>query len=701
MMSCIQKMLLLLSAFCYGCVEAMEKPKEIDSKVSTSSLSGKTNAADACKNVSDEELKRFNEGCGYIVLEKSSDGVIATIKESTLSLFDPNYLNTFKERKTVITESCDDAYRVLFRAIRLSCFEIISYCVKVGCDLNDTYYYEKVSPSVFGGRPSTFLIDAIAGVISCDWKVELIERLLELGADPNKEGEGILPINFILNKISRGNNKEFCINLLKLLLKNKADPNLQNTGQERITPLEMAIGNKIPEAVRILLDFGADANCIKCGEGRSPLKVAICSGSLEIVKILLDAGADPNHETEDKISPLFLAIYMDKPEIVEVLSKAGADLTCVDNDGITPLIRAINDNKTEIIKTLLKVGADPNQKSKNELYTPLLLAISQNRLGIIETLLDAGADPNCENNSGLTPLFFAIRENKLEILRLMLDRGIGVDKKNKYGATSVGVAFDRLVFGKDNTKMTHVIQMLLEVGADPDQEVAGRSLLTIAISLDNDELIDMLLKFGATPDQKDSYGLSPIEYAIRSNKVKAAVALFKNGATTLNRYSRDAAASLEYAVRMKNVEIVKALIENGADPNNCYGRIARIRGIVPLIFCAIATGKSEMVSALINQVDNINEIVPIWGTHMTALDFIELLRFSESEKEKVKQILISKGAKNAQTIIAEAREAERREREARIREEEARAAEEARIAEDIRRVNEANEAMTSNSTIAR
>ena len=63
--------------------------------------------------------------------------------------------------------------------------------------------------------------------------------------------------------------------------------------------LTFAIYRKNPNAVKILIENGADVNMVHCG--KHPLNSAIKKNQPEMVKMLLEAGAEPNEQTEELV----------------------------------------------------------------------------------------------------------------------------------------------------------------------------------------------------------------------------------------------------------------------------------------------------------------------------------------------------------------------------------------------------------------
>lgn len=107
-----------------------------------------------------------------------------------------------------------------------------------------------------------------------------------------------------------------------------------NSKNGNITPLWIASQKGYPEAVKLLVESGADLD-VKVG-GITPLMLASGDGNIEIVKLLLTAGADPtvrshigtvqnnNKTLQIHISALKEARRNGYDDIVELLKKYGA-----------------------------------------------------------------------------------------------------------------------------------------------------------------------------------------------------------------------------------------------------------------------------------------------------------------------------------------------------------------------------------------
>ncbi|HEY2904892.1 MAG TPA: ankyrin repeat domain-containing protein, partial [Vicinamibacterales bacterium] len=100
---------------------------------------------------------------------------------------------------------------------------------------------------------------------------------------------------------------------------NKDGTPIQRSNDERVfgatvvggmTALHFAAREGHVDAVRALLDGGADVNLVSGGEKTSPMVEAIINGHLDLAKFLLDHGADPKSANIDRLTALYATIDM-------------------------------------------------------------------------------------------------------------------------------------------------------------------------------------------------------------------------------------------------------------------------------------------------------------------------------------------------------------------------------------------------------
>ena len=116
-----------------------------------------------------------------------------------------------------------------------------------------------------------------------------IRTLLELGADPNPPADdGFPPLIAALSSardVPGAARRTDVEDLLRLLLSCGADPNQR--GINDYTPLHMAVAERNPLAIQILLDGGADSELrTRIDDYETPLEMARTAGLTEIAAML-------------------------------------------------------------------------------------------------------------------------------------------------------------------------------------------------------------------------------------------------------------------------------------------------------------------------------------------------------------------------------------------------------------------------------
>ena len=115
-----------------------------------------------------------------------------------------------------------------------------------------------------------------------------------------------------------------CRRLAELL---DEDPSLVNAyAPDGFYPLGLASYFRQPEAVRLLLERGAEVHAV----ARNPMKVqslhaAVAGRNTEAVRLLLDAGAAPDAQQHGGWTPLMAAAAHGDTENVDLLLRAGAE----------------------------------------------------------------------------------------------------------------------------------------------------------------------------------------------------------------------------------------------------------------------------------------------------------------------------------------------------------------------------------------
>jgi len=116
-----------------------------------------------------------------------------------------------------------------------------------------------------------------------------VERLRELLAEDSSRANAFAPDGFTpLGLAAFFGHPE----AVRLLLENGADPNLASANAQRVAPLHSAVAGGKVEIVRMLLARGADVHA-RQDLGFTALHGAAVGGGEEMIRLLLDHGADP------------------------------------------------------------------------------------------------------------------------------------------------------------------------------------------------------------------------------------------------------------------------------------------------------------------------------------------------------------------------------------------------------------------------
>lgn len=118
-------------------------------------------------------------------------------------------------------------------------------------------------------------------------------------------------------------------------------PEVDAYASDGFTALGLAAFFKRADAVRVLLERGADPHLASRPSGFTPLHSAVATdaatASKDIVRMLLAANADPNARSASGGTPLHTVAFTGNVELTRLLLAAGGDATVKDGKGLTPL----------------------------------------------------------------------------------------------------------------------------------------------------------------------------------------------------------------------------------------------------------------------------------------------------------------------------------------------------------------------------
>jgi ankyrin repeat protein len=222
------------------------------------------------------------------------------------------------------------------------------------------------------------------------------------------------------------------LNLLRLI-------NINGIGSTGITPLIAAIEANQVEAVRLLVNMGANVNKADI-EKMIPLIHALLGGNKKIIKILATSGADVNI-----VSPISFILWAktNKSEVDTFPPIFGHSFNPLIKENMsrlrnsTPLFLACYKEYFEIAKYLIESGADVNQGIENN-YTPLMISCLLGNEKIINLLILKGANVNAKDSMGesalaKSALYYNHYKDFKKIAQVFLDAGYHVDNQSGIG----------------------------------------------------------------------------------------------------------------------------------------------------------------------------------------------------------------------------------------------------------------------------
>ena len=273
-----------------------------------------------------------------------------------------------------------------------------------------------------------------------------LKALLDQKASANlTDRRGITPLMYAAEVGS--------VDAMRILIDRGADVNAQNDIGS--TALMWSVSD--PSKVRLLLDHGAQVNLI-AKSGRSALIVAAFTNpSAEVVRLLLAKGAKVGITDNRHVTPMNAAMFGNDTATVRLLLDANADIDTPDTFiGLTPLMNAAGNRNLDAVKLILAKGARVNAVSKTEGlpkiqtgtvefggWTPLLMAAAFGPPDAVKVLLDARAQIDAQDYRGFTPLMLAVGTDRYDprIVDMLVAHGADRRLTNHAGETALDWAY--------------------------------------------------------------------------------------------------------------------------------------------------------------------------------------------------------------------------------------------------------------------
>lgn len=297
--------------------------------------------------------------------------------------------------------------------------------------------------------------------------------------------------------------------------------------------------------------------------GRAALR-----GDAEAVRSLLDRGADVESKTRiGSYTPLHLASRGGHVLIMRMLLEAGANPRAVTTtSGATPLhLAAASIGGAEAVAVLLAHGADPNAPESSASQTPLMFAAGSNRADAVRELLKGGADPGLNTKVvDVLPSLALDREATKRFRKMIsVDAEAEADPDDDDGPYA---GTHRVAAEPSPGEVQAAIRAqreFLKSGYDVG-DVDGHSLARVRPDYPGGPDVvrppDREVLVGKTG------GMTALLHAAREGHIEAAVALLE-GDASINQVSGDGTSPLLIAALNGQFDLAMVLLERGADPN--------------------------------------------------------------------------------------------------------------------------------------
>ena len=230
-------------------------------------------------------------------------------------------------------------------------------------------------------------------------------------------------------------------------------PSLNETDENGMTPLHIAIDSRQTTCVGLLLEAGADRNArdrrgrtafdaalqvadprdgrvivallwnLRLGTPRGPmpwsLEYTAMHRQTAVTKMLLELGADPNATGTGGTTPLADAALKGDLDGVRALLAYGARVNAISQSGTQPIHDAALGGNPDVIRELAIHSADIDARTRDDAQTPLHMAAAMGKIKVVEALVALGADLKIKDSQGRTPPDAAERAGLTDVVAFL------------------------------------------------------------------------------------------------------------------------------------------------------------------------------------------------------------------------------------------------------------------------------------------
>ncbi len=390
-----------------------------------------------------------------------------------------------------------------------------------------------------------------------------------------------------------------------------------------VSPIETALQNKTLEALKLLLDSGANPNILN-SNNESPLHI-LASNNMkmtsdelrEAAEMLVARGADINIRPSassmiELTEPIFSAIAACNVTIFNYLVINGANLNVQQaGDGYTPLMVAIEiasdfkdypacPNFQSIIEAIINNRANLDIQSSEDKNTALHLAVNDCNADIINMLIESGANLNIQNNDGYTPLMLAFLYGEdmihsdecpryTEFVLNLINGGSDLSLRDADGDTILHLA----TYIGDVDIVRACAEKIMENGGNiHERGKLENTPLHVAALYDFGEIMGYFVAEGADINAVNGEG-DTVAHLLANNGNLTMMRRFIDNGLDLNVINAAGRTPLGEAVFMNYGNVARLLINKGADVN------AGSAGNTPLELAVESPHKGRIVELLV------------------------------------------------------------------------------------------------------
>ncbi len=351
---------------------------------------------------------------------------------------------------------------------------------------------------------------------------------------------------------------------------------INRPNNEGITPLMLAIDQKLVDIAELLVRFGADTNCRDTYK-RTPLSMAVTAVHRKkedlllckaLIELLLMHGADRDAYDTDEMTALMHATDLDRLSFVELLLRFYADTEMKNKKGESALSLAKKRSYTAIAHCIEKHIQEKHEWLRECAATELMYAVFTGNENKVKKMLASGADSNEQGAYGHTALFFAVETNNIKLLQQLLETDADPRLTTPY-------KYPLYQYVQESTQIDQRIKLLVErhmekyAASFKEKEQKEKIVLQEKLkALQSDLAHDCLTQAGREAlsilqERKISKdGCTPFLYAVREKKYNLVEQMIKEQFVSyaLDDNKRDA---LSIACDNEDLIMIKLLFNHG------------------------------------------------------------------------------------------------------------------------------------------